>query len=284
MPAGRVTIFGGRLHPGIELSIKGQLPVSDEEVARNIKASPVEKFYRRVPVSEAKPHRLAVVGGGPSINKHVETLRNWPGDIWAINGAFGWCRDHGIDAYLFACDPHPIVERWAQGAKKAILANTVQPSVFEMLKDADVTVFDADGRPDGIVGFGFTATCAPHLGFRMGYLAGITFFGCESCYNVGGSHAYMDEGRTEEMLLETADGDEFLTAPDYYLQANKLAEQIRDLPEYLSEESGGLLRALIANPKFHLRWVSEELGQNIKKLSAVRAALSNTDELLKNFE
>lgn len=262
MPA---TILGGKLHAPISLVIRGVLPIPAEEVLRNIEQAP-EVNYPRVPVSEAKPHRLAIVGGGTSINDHVETLRNWPGDIWAINGAWGWCRDHGIHAWLFACDPDPIVLRWAFGATRAILSNTVDRRVFDMIPN--VITYDCDGRVGGIVGRGSTATCAPHLGLRMGYLEGLTFFGCESCYPVGKTHAYFHENRTEEMLIEAADGNEYLTAPDFYIQATELSAMIRECPaNFLMEESGGLLRAMVAEPEHHIRWVSDALAEQIQRVN-----------------
>lgn len=265
------TILGGKLHAPISLAIQGVLPVSDEIVARNVREAPSGKEYQRAEMKpeNVRPHRLAVVGGGTTINNHVETLKNWPGDVWAINGAYGWCREHGIDAWLFACDPDPIVLKWAQGAGKAILANTVDPAVFELLKDAEVVTFDVDGRPGGIVGRGSTATCAPHLAVRMAY-PGVTFFGCESCYPVGVTHAYQHEVRTDEMLVEVggAERREYLTAPDFYIQAMELANLIRELPVYLTEESGGLLREFVANPEHHIRWVSDGLARNIEQAMA----------------
>lgn len=266
MPA---TILGGKLHPEITLAIEGVLPVPAEVVQRNVREAPVEKTYRRVPVlpENIQPHRLAVVGGGTSINDHVETLKNWPGDIWAINGAWHWCRERGIASTLFGCDPDPIMLKWCAGVDKALLGNTVDPRVFEMLKDADVTLWDSDGREGGIAGRGSTATCAPHLAARMGYLNGITFFGCESCYPPGATHAYQHESRAEEMLIE-AGGGEYLTAPDFYMQAIELSNLIRELPGFLVEESGGLLRALVKDPAFHIRWVSDELAKNLSVIEA----------------
>lgn len=271
MPA---TILGGRLHGPISLSISGKLPVSAEVVQGNIKHAGGLGLpsYPRVAVEAASPHRLAVVGGGASINNHVDALKDWPGEIWAINGALGWCRDRGIAATLFACDPDPIVLKWATGASKALLGNTCDPRVFAMLRDAgaDVTLFNADGEKGGIVGRGTTATVAPHLGSRMGYLEGLTFFGCESCYLPGITHAYQHEPRTDELLIECG-GNEYLTAPDFYIQAIELSNLIRELPGFLAEESGGLLRAMVKDKEFHVRWVSDALAAGLQPILAGKA-------------
>jgi hypothetical protein len=264
MPA---TILGGTLHAPISLSIEGRLTVSVEDVQRNINNSRGLglKTYPRVPVEAAHPHWLAVVGGGISINDHVERLKGWPGEIWAINGAWRWCKERGIAATFFAMDPDPIVLKWAEGVTKALLEVSCDPAVFAHLKRADVTVFDAHGAPGGVVSRGTTATAAPHLAMR------ITFFGCESCYPIGKTHAYQHEARTDEILVECG-GNEYLTAPDFYIQALELSKYIRALPGFLEEESGGLLRAMVQNHDLHIRWVSESYARGLEKIKPATAA------------
>jgi hypothetical protein len=254
------TIFGGRISPEITLTIQGVLPVSDADVSRNIKNAGGLglKTYREV---RAASHKLAVVGGGGSINEHVDTLRSWDGDVWAINGAWRWCSDRGIAATLLASDPHPIVLDWAQGVTRALLETRIDPCVFELLKSADVTTFDYGAEPHNIRGGGSTATCAPVLAFRMGYREA-TFFGCESCYLPNATHAYFHEHRTDELVVECG-GSFYLTAPDFYVQARELSMMVRELPEFLREQSGGLLRAMVENEDHHIRWVSDGLAQNI---------------------
>lgn len=249
------TIIGGTLATDIDFSIKGELPVSDDKVFANAAHARTLglKTYRSWQTDKT---RLAVVGGGPSIKDNIETLRNWNGDIWAINGAWKWCRDNGIEATFFACDPHEITTQWAEGASKALLEISCDPSVFELLKSGDVYTFDADIEQGGIAGCASTASCAPHMAARMGYRS-VTFFGCESSYTLKGSHAYMDEARKEQMLVRC--GDDYLTAPDLYLQAIGLAGYIKQLPEFLNEQSGGLLRAMITEPSFRVTWLSQGL-------------------------
>jgi len=88
------TIFGGRLMPQLDLTLSGKLPVSDEVVrAQEIHTKSLGlKTYRE---AKALYHKLAVVGGGTSINDHVETLRNWDGDIWPSMGLMAGARNAG---------------------------------------------------------------------------------------------------------------------------------------------------------------------------------------------
>lgn len=256
----KFTILGGRLFNPVELTIAGELPVSAEDVERNIKHAGGLglKTYRDIPPAGKK---LAVIGGGPSINDHIEEIRAFDGDVWAINGAWKWCDDRVIEATFLAVDPHPIVAQWAKGAKRALLETRCDPLAFETLKDAEVILFDVDG-PDGIAARGSTATAAPHLALRMGY-GPIIFYGCESSYIPGMTHAYCDEAREDELVIEV-DGHDYLTAPDYYIQAHELANMIRLAPEFMSEQSGGLLRALVANNERHIKWISENYAKGMK--------------------
>lgn len=256
------TIFGGSIMPPLELTMRGDLPVSEDVILANVEntKSLGLKTYRSW---QSDKTRLAVVGGGPSIKDKIEALKNWDGDVWAINGAWKWCRDNGIDATFFACDPHPIVMQWAEGASKAILEQSCDPAVFRLLKSSDVYTFDGDGDNGGIVGYASTASCAPHLAIRMGYRS-VTFFGCESSYQLDGSHAYMDEARKEQMIVRCGPA-EYLTAPDLFLQAVALSKFLREVPEFLSEDCGGLLRGMFHHPDVHIVWVSQALVDVLEK-------------------
>lgn len=263
------TIIGGTLAMDLDLSITGELPVSADKMLDHAKqnAKRCLKTYRSW---QAYKTRLAVVGGGPSVKDHLEELRSWDGDIWAINGAWNWCRDNGIKATFFASDPHPIVLQWAAGVERAILEISCDPSVFDLLKSADVYTFDADVEKGGIAGCASTATCAPHMAARMGYRA-VTFFGCESSYQPNASHAYMDEDRKEQMLV-LCNGKHYLTAPDLHLQAIALSYYLRELPEFVrcrpgsgSATGGGLLHAMAQSSEYQVVWLSQELADTLGK-------------------
>lgn len=255
----KYVVIGGTLSPAFELSLEGQLPVTLEKYEDNIKRA-ARLELPRIEKNKAGRRPLAVVGGGPSINEHVETLRNWSGDVLAINGAYGWCAERGIDAILFAIDPDPIVLRWAKGAKRAILGDTCDPQVFDLLKDAEVRIASiGDG---GIKGTTTAASCTPYLGAWMGY-GGVTLFGCESSYLLKGTHAYQDEKRQDHILVH-CDGQDWLTSSDFYRQATEIAPLVKGLRPWLSEESGGLLRAMINDDEHRITWICEEFAKGLQ--------------------
>ena len=120
------------------MTFTGEPPVAHEEILRNI--AHARGLGLPEPVEVASHDRsLAVVGGGPSIKDFLDEIRAHD-EIWAINGACSYLRSQGIESVFFALDPHPIVTKWAEGAKQALLVERCDPSTFEVLKDADVKV------------------------------------------------------------------------------------------------------------------------------------------------
>jgi hypothetical protein len=266
------TILGGRLGGPVDLSIEGQLPVPLETVCQNIEAA-AARDLPGIPRLSRLGRKLVVIGGGPSISDYQDelcTLAVDPmTDVWAVNGAWIWCQDRGIDATFFAVDPHPIVLNWLQAKdgslpKRTILSVCCDPKVFDRLSGSEIIAL-AQGKED-LKGGSSTAGLAPHLAMLMGY-SGVIFYGCESSYQMGMSHAYMHEARDEEMII-VADGCEHLTAPDFMMQAKELAAFINAFPEYLTERSGGLLRALINDLKaerpMSIKWISQGMVDGLK--------------------
>jgi hypothetical protein len=250
-----------------KIVFSGGPPVTHEDILRNIAHA---KTLGLPYVQKVPPHDrvLAVVGGGPSINEHVDEIRSFT-DVWAINGASQWLRERGIENTFIAVDPHHIVAKWAPGAKKAILCTRIDPSVFEILEDADVRLFSLmqDTEDGGIQCFSSTASLAFDLGTDLGYRKAV-FFGCEGSFpgNVSGdnredfTHAYPEpsEKREERMVVECG-GVEYLTAPDFYVQSDEISKMVRMFPQHFSERSGGLLRAMIENDDHDIVKVSRAM-------------------------
>jgi hypothetical protein len=197
--------------------------------------------------------RLAVVGGAPSVQAYVETLRRWNGDIWAINGAWRWCRDNGIAATFFSVDPDPKIATLIEGADHAIVMPQADPLVFEKMQGKRVELFDA--TPPGCS----SSTNAPFAAMEMGYTE-ITFFGCDCSYSPEKSHAYYHEPNEMGMVVEVG-GNSYLTDPAYWVQVEELAALIREFPKQFKELSGGLLRALVQDSFYDVTWVSPLVEQ-----------------------
>lgn len=189
--------------------------------------------------------RLAVVGGGPSIREHVEELRAWGGNIWAVNGAINWCLDHGIDAAFYTADaaPKSIWPYDLSRVRRAVLAPDVAPDIIAYLLNngADVSL-------TGPIQSGPTsANASDYISIECGY-RGVTYFGCEGSFaeaaQDAATHAVTSTPIPDWMIVEVG-GEYFKTKAEFISQSIMLANMIREFPEIYTEKSGGLLRAMI---------------------------------------
>lgn len=189
--------------------------------------------------------RLAVIGGGPSIIEHIHELKNWDGEIWAVNGATKWCSDHDIDAWFYTCDAMP-VSKWTYDltrVKKAAITPDISPeTVGHLLKNgAQVTV-------TGLARSGPTsANASDYLALECGY-RNVTYFGCEGSFAEpafeAATHAFASSPIDDWIIVEVG-GEHFKTKAEFVSQSIYLAATIKEFPHVFSEKSGGLLRAMI---------------------------------------
>lgn len=264
------TIVGGDITGSMFIDWSGTPPVSPEEIDEQVVKAKALKLPSVIGKFDAVPDngkKLAVVGGGRSILDHEDVLKNWDGDVWAINGTYHWCEARGIKSTFIACDPHIIVSQWAKNAKRALVTTRCHPDVFTVLRDsqAEVRTFDLEGEYKVLTGSS-TALAAFHLSLLDGY-KNVTWFGCEGSYPPGGTHAYMHEPRSEELIVEVGD-EQFHTAPDYLIQSLEMSNIFRLGADGLHEQSGGLLSALIKEPSYRILWVSKPLMDGLKRQEA----------------
>lgn len=229
--------------------------VGQERLKQNIASAHARGLNK--PVSKKRPP-LAIVGGGPSVSRHIERLKQWKGDIWACGTAYPWAKSQGIKATYFNIDPLP---EQAYECDHAILASSCDPTTFDAAKDVecfDLVLSAEYSNHDATV-----ASATPVLAMEMGYTA-IVYFGCESSYD-GTTHAY-DYVNTHEKKfgLWVRVGDSvYPTQPAFLMQAKMLAEILRTCPLVFREASGGLLRALVNHPDFEVIAVNKAMHDEL---------------------
>lgn len=231
--------------------IEVQCCVSDDVMARNAGLCPE--------YPEPAGHgNLAVVGGGHSASDHVDELRSWDGEVWAINGTWQWCRDNGIDAAFMSADPQKDQIDLVKGVKRAVLAAHTEPEVWPLLCDADVRVFRY-GVPGPT-----SAVAASLVAIKSGWRH-VTYFGCESSFGET-THTFKNEMHD---IVRVVSGDKpFLTKLEFILQAEQLASIIRALPQFYSERSGGLLAALIEHNDWDMTHGSPSIAARMRYVEA----------------
>jgi hypothetical protein len=247
----------------VKIEFVGLSPLPEDELRKNV-IHARGLGYPQIQEVEAHGRRLAVVGGGPSIVDRLDEIREFS-DIWAINGACGFLREHGIESTLLTIDPVDFLAPRVAGAKKAILATRCHPETFKVLEGADITVLDVNTDSEhGLWASCSTATVAFHLGALLGYRE-FVFYGCEGSFDEQ-SHAYMDDPECSDYrFVVVCGGKRYVTSPDLYLLTQQMAVFFRiSINNAFTERSGGLLRALIDCPEHDIVDLSPKLAATCK--------------------
>ncbi len=216
--------------------------------------------------------RLAIVGGGPSITKHIEELRVWPGTVWAVNGAINWCIEHGIPAWFYTADAAPMA-KWGYDlsrVRRAALAPDVSPELVEYLLAHGARVELTAPIESGPT----SVNAADFLSLRAGYTQ-MTYFGCEGSYADDGSTHAFESFPLPDWLDVDVGKQRFRTKAEFISQSQMLSNTIRAFPEFYSERSGGLLRAMIEHgPEYDVYAVANSLFAKLsERLEEKEAAM-----------
>ncbi|CAB4171972.1 hypothetical protein UFOVP1349_55 [uncultured Caudovirales phage] len=211
--------------------------------------------------SDVRGVKLAVVGGGPSVKDHIQELRDWDGDVWAVNGAYLWCEDNGIDATFFSVDPMPDLAPLIGKAPRVFLASVCDPAAFDAAGHSICRVFHIG--PGKLLTGATSATAAAAIAPRLDFQS-VTFFGCEGSYSQSHTHVYAGGIQSPWRVLLRCGGEEIHTDAGFLMQAEFLSAVIHAAPSYYSEQSGGLLAALVKNPDYDVIAMSPALTANVR--------------------
>lgn len=245
------------------INVKGECPFSLEQLRENAELA----VNSGLPfVSQQEPHGrpLAVVGGGRSGDLALSELKQWPGDIWAINGTCNHLAQRGVKSTFFTVDADPVIADIGFAAKEALIASSCHPSVIEARQGKRTTFFHCHFiEGDGFrVGGGTTsATRTPMLALHLGYRE-ISFFGCEGSYS-DETHTFKDELAIRPgQIYVRAGGVDYRSDLPLLDQCESLSAYIAEYPQFFKDRSGGLLGAMIAYPD---TWEVVALDQDLKQ-------------------
>jgi hypothetical protein len=168
--------------------------VAEEGRIANLKSN----LARGLPVLEqvVPEHErpLLIVGSGPSVSGLIEYIKGWPGDVWAINGAYDFLLSHGLICEgFFGIDPLPELADYLRNANEYTtfyVSSFCDPAVLDALEGRKVLLWHAmaenrDVFPEGhqmIYGGTTAVTRAPFLALALGY-RDINMIGVDSSYD-----------------------------------------------------------------------------------------------------
>jgi len=176
----------------------------DDEIRRNIKINSARDLEW---MARHEPHDgvAILVGGGSSINDHVDTIKGTKGTVFAMNGASKWCGENGIEVdYQFILDAKEETQLLVDhNAKQHIFGSQVNPKTMESVSDPIVwhchtgNDIEKDFPQEKVDKGGYvllsggsavgnsSMTVVYALGFREFHI-----FGFDSCHKEAKSHAY----------------------------------------------------------------------------------------------
>jgi hypothetical protein len=228
----------------VKLTIRTCAGCEPEDLDRNRRRSP-----DLPPPSGGVP--LAIVGGGASVLDHLDALRDWPGDVWAVNQTAAWCRDNGVSCWFYSVDPNPELAAYVSG--RAVLADTCHADTFAATDGARKVTGPAPGPT--------SAVAAGYYAIKYDF-TGATFFGCDSSYGAA-THVYRDEPVADMARVECG-GRAYLTKLELISQAEQIASLVRSFPAYFTAASGGFLGALLEHGDHDVTHVSRNIARQIE--------------------
>ena len=241
-----------------QITFKALNNVSDVQIARNRKVNR-RRGIPKVGSFPVKP-RLAIVGGGLDLGRFIDELRCFDGEIWAINGAYNWCKAIRIEAMFYGIDPSFRLLPLVRCVEKAILADTVHQAVFDSLGDKVVEM--AWTGPDDIKHGTTAAATAPMIGAERGHNH-ITFFGCQSSFDPMATHMYKNADLSKVWVK--CGGVEYISCPQFIMQAEFLAPLARGLPKGIEVKGQGFLSSLIEHGTFEVTHVARSINDGLKR-------------------
>jgi len=191
---------------GLSLSVT-ILPNTPEDIIRgNIKEN-AARYPEWLHAKDEKSQPAILIGGGDSINDHIEDIRKLQqagGIVFAMNGASKWARGNGIEVdYQVILDAKPETAMLVDnGANERLLASQCDSATMEaanslILWHLEVggveTLFPEERVKQGgyvlVGGESTVGTCALCVAYTQGF-RDIHVFGYDSSHRDGKSHAY----------------------------------------------------------------------------------------------
>jgi hypothetical protein len=214
----------------------------NDKLKSNCKAS-MALGLRQVTQKSAHSYSVCIVGGGPSLKRHIDIikLRQKAGQrIWALNGSAKLLNDHGIEPdALWIVDARPENANFIinSDSYNYYISSQCAPETFDEAGPDAVIWHDAncgEWLPEGVtlIGGGTTVGMKAIAGaFVLGYRK-IHLFGYDSSLKDNEHHAYPQSMNDEDLIVDAwCDGRKFRAAPWMAQQAKDFEALAIELAE-----------------------------------------------------
>jgi hypothetical protein len=190
-------------------------------------------------------HPIALIGGGPSLADYLEKLRAFRHTL-VCGSAHDFVVQRGVEPEFTAVlDPDPIAANYLRNPCKTttyLIASSCDAAVFDALKHHQIVLWHCAGTvgpelvaPHHAIGGGCTVGLrAIGLALLMGY-GNQHFFGFDSCYAAGRSHAYDAEEVDAPIDVQLMGSDRIYSCAPYHMaQAQQFQDILRQHGKYLT--------------------------------------------------
>lgn len=241
-----------------------------EKVVQNVKSN-IAKDWPRLEWADEHDRTAILVGGGPSINDNVDSLKariESGAEIWALNGTAGWCYSHNIiPDYQVIADARPEnIDFLANAIKTQIILASqchpalfttpgkyggIKPIMFHMAEPSEIQplLYDEPQKDVPLIGGGSTVgLVAIAILYVMGYRK-VILYGFDSSVDGSKHHAYRQEMNDGDIIIDVMlpSGETFRAATWMVNQAQQflhLASEMADKGMTITVTGKGLLPTL----------------------------------------
>lgn len=247
---------------------------NDETLFANIGENS-RKHRSWIKMLEAHDGHAVIVGGGPSLQEHLPTIKKRKDlgqTIFALNGAAKFLNENGIiPEYQVILDARPDNIALIGSAKKYLIASQCDPAIFKALGDPFVwhpAIEDieehlpAHDDDYALIGGGTTVgLSAMCLAYTLGYRK-LHLFGYDSSHRATLGHAYKQPiNATEPLCKVTLGGKTFTASLTMARQAELFPEvcnNLIDLGCIVTVDSDGLIMEVMHQMRLASQPLTEE--------------------------
>lgn len=227
--------------------------MTDEDLERNVRANVqrrIPRVFDRPDLLVCKHEPLAIVAGGPSLNRTIDKLREFK-NVMAVASTHDHLSKSGVQlTYALVGDGMPTMAdylRYPQQNCTYLFASQLDPACFDAVEGCPVELWHWNGQvPDELFngeyvrcGGASTTLIALQMALLLGYQH-LHFFGFDCCYG-DDTHAYEITDRLDKEMLVAEIGENSIP----FTTDMSLCTQAAGFFQFVASEDGAFMHSTI---------------------------------------